>query len=30
MVLNSLLHTGILLLVWWAVSKRWLFRWVPN
>lgn len=29
-VLNSLLHTGLLLLVWWAVKKEWLFRWVPH
>lgn len=30
LLLNSLLHTGLLLLVWWAVKKEWLFRWVPH
>lgn len=29
-VLNSLLHTALLLTVWWAVKKEWLFRWVPH
>lgn len=29
-LVNSLLHTGLLLLVWWAVKKEWLFRWVPH
>jgi hypothetical protein len=29
-VLNSLLHAGLLVAVWWCVKKEWLFRWVPH